>query len=190
MTNTVALYESRSRGDRLGLPQTASAFLAAFVVLSLSACSFMLPSLGNTLRDELRASEQRREATVDFSETFPSSWTQLTIVCRGATERELNKALGYEWTDAPNLNSPAFLSMIVLSNTGGVIDHFNFGQNDFEEDLYVNPCPPGTADEIDNFTIAVVEVADSNVNFIYQPAAPGDHWYVSESEFARLRSDD
>lgn len=165
--------------------------VGASAVFSLSACSFLLPSIGNTLNSELRPHESDGTAVVDFDEVFLGEWTELVFICRGATREEMEATLGFEWPDSPNLESPGFHSVIVLSDGKSVIEYFDVGQNDFEEDLYVVPCTPsiyvsgGARSEGQN-TVSIAREA-SQLEFVFNPP-PQELWYVSETEFERLRN--
>jgi hypothetical protein len=171
---------------------------AASAVLSLSACSFLLPSIGNTLNSELRPHELEGIAVVDFDELFPGEWTELVFVCRGAAQDEMEAALGFEWRDTPGLENAGFGALAILSNVEKVVDHYSFGQNDFEEDLYVGPCTPNafTSDDSpstiaakagpEGLKIVSIEREIAQVEFTYSPS-PNDWWYISEAEFTRLR---
>lgn len=95
-------------------------FFGAVVSCAVSVILLAGCAAGPTVDDDLYAYLSPREhhnaTEINFDQVIPGSWTRMVIVCAGATKGDLDKALGFEWKDAPSLRASSnFISMVVFA---------------------------------------------------------------------------
>ena len=92
---------------------------AIFLAGALSGCAvFAAPpdeEVGRAIEAALSENRTGETSFADMSVVFPEDWTELVIVCRGATQEELASALGFEWEPFVPLDDSNFDSMMVLA---------------------------------------------------------------------------
>jgi hypothetical protein len=112
----------------------ASLFPAIFLAGALSGCAvFAAPpdeKVGRAIEAAISENRTAETSVVDMSVVFPEAWSELVIVCRGATQDELASALGFEWEPFVPLDDSKFDSMMVLTAGGAVVEKFLTGQDD------------------------------------------------------------
>ncbi|WP_349904746.1 hypothetical protein, partial [Parafrigoribacterium humi] len=145
-------------------------------------------------RDELLAPDQespKPAAVPSLGHVVPGDWTKMVIVCAGATKDELDKALGFEWKDAPSLQASSnFISMAVFARKNDVESFDNVGSDPFiEGEWYFTPCTSEILGDPDTAEPLSLPRAHSKIFLTFHNSDTPHFWYVSKQEFQRLRSE-
>lgn len=154
----------------------------------LSACASPAPvsAIQTTVNSQLKSQESGATATVDFS-AIPGDWDRLLIVCRQATREQIDQALGFHWSKAPDPSDVNFLSMIVLVKSRHVTTWFQAGL-DQDQDLvthwYFSPCPMDGSYR--QASIPVLTKPDTKVEFQQMKQGKVSWWVVTPEELAAL----
>lgn len=157
---------------RIGIIKLLCAvILGAALTTSLAGCSSPNQDAQRALTEALKPLESEGVATIDLDEVVPGAWSKAILVCRGASENDLDDALGFPWREGPDLGSAGFGAMFVFSTAGAVESYVNLGQDKFNgNDSYVSPCPVASDIGIKVSTVSVMERPASNMTFRYDPS--------------------
>ncbi len=163
------------------------ALASIFTAVLLSACAPPRPSAIQTaVNSQLKAQEFDATATVDFS-AIPGDWDRVLLVCRQATREQIDEALGFHWSKAPDPSDADFLSMIVLAKSRHVTTWFQAGL-DQDEDLvthwYFSPCP--MEGSYRQTFIPVLKKPSTKVEFQRMKQGKVTWWVVTADELATL----
>lgn len=160
----------------------------------LSGCSFVSgdvhgQAIHDEIKDQLETQEPGPVGTVDVGATGGKDWERAIIVCRGASQRALEEALGFSWTDGPKLDNVNFLSMIVYVHRDQVVDWFSAGQDDAVVDhwyftLCSSPEDPGYDASLDTPVASLSR--DTALKFTFSSSTGFSYWYVSAEELSKL----
>jgi hypothetical protein len=141
-------------------------------------------AIGKSIDAQLKVHEAQGIADVDLASAIAGDWTQVVVVCTGSTNIQLDRALGFHWSGAPNVSSSSFLAMLVFSTGSQVESYYSVGQNDFEEDLYWTPCSSPLENGGSEPSPFALAKTDSSIRFVRNAALP--YWYVSVAELKAL----
>jgi hypothetical protein len=160
------------------------------VILLLASCAAG-PTVDDDLYAYLSTKEHHKVAEIDFGHVVPGDWTKMVIVCAGATKDELDKALGFEWKDAPSLQASSnFISMAVFARKNDVESFDNVGSDPFiEGEWYFTPCTSEILGDPDTAEPLSLPRAHSKIFLTFHNSDTPHFWYVSKQEFQRLRSE-
>ena len=162
-------------------------FASILTALLLSACAPLPSSAVQTaVNSQLKAQESGATATVDFS-AIPGDWDRVLLVCRQATTKQVDEALGFHWSKSPDPRDLNFLSMIVLATSNHVTTWFQAGL-DQDEDLvthwYFSPCPMDGSYR--QTSIPVLKKPNTKVQFQQMKQGNVIWWVVTADELATL----
>jgi hypothetical protein len=170
------------RGDvRVSDRRTPAALIAGLVLsLTLSGCSTLGVNLpGHAVYKDIRAQLDETTGTtsveVNLADVVDGGWSRVLTVCRGATARQIDDALGFSWAESDVVNDEGFIGMFVFADQAKVTDYYDAGKNDGAENLDLLPCQD--PQRLDGTTTGVFERAraDSLVEFRYW--SDGGYWY-------------
>lgn len=156
-------------------------------MLLLSGCGYLHGPPGREINtaitDILSPQEAAGDAVVDLSEVAAGEWTTALIICRGASTKEIDAALGFEWSDGFDPQSAGFLSAIAFADDTDVIRYYVAG---FEDDWYITFCPTREALEEEPLDHAVVRLARASAHVSFRHSGgrrtESSYWYVPSEE--------
>ena len=169
----------------------ALAIPAGALVALMTGCGYLGDPPGRDINtaftDVLAPQEAAGDAEVDLSEVAAGEWTTALIICPGASTREIDEALGFEWSDGFDPGSAGFLSAVAFASDTDVIRYHLAG---LEDDWYITFCPTLRAIEEEPLEHAVVRLprASAEVTFRHSGGrrAESSYWYVPSEELNSL----
>ncbi len=164
--------------------------LAVLAVVGLASYALLARPRDADLKDALRAAWLDRETTMDadFATLFAGDWDRVVVVCRGAGQSDVSRALGFESETVPRVDSAAFLSAMIFASGDRVEYVVATGP---DSDWPYVPCatPAERTESVPSEPyIAVLLRADAVVRFTHHTTSYTQYWSVAPTEFQRLRS--
>lgn len=165
--------------------------IAVVVCVFLTACTSPSERIDEEVSAALHSQEGHSSAVVDFSEIVQGDWTELVIVCRGASTADVNAALGFDWAGSPDPSSRSFLAMMIFTTGSSVESYFSAGHRAFNEQPYFTPCDTMRPGEGGPDIPVVISRENSELAFSFignDPGHPSDYWYIPTIELESRRS--
>ncbi|MCU1413920.1 MAG: hypothetical protein JWN80_1260 [Microbacteriaceae bacterium] len=169
--------------------------MALGLSVALSACTDTNASnLSGEVWKVFRPDAKAGVATADFRTLVGGQWTQMTIVCTGASDDELNRALGFTWNEShKQLTAFGFEAMVVFSTKDSVVGYYNVGQDWYIESAWnFSPCAPWrVTGQVPPRQVLAIPRAATKLPislFLATDLHKGDHpiWYFTQSEIDKL----
>ena len=141
--------------------------------------------VGAAIKAQLSPFEKDGSTTVDIGDVIGGDWTQLVIVCRGVTEQDVTRALGFARDVGPSVDGAGFGSLMIFTDGSEIESYFT---DDDEDEWYFSPCPALGLDDSEPVESALVMPRDaSTLDFYFEDSqAPYSHWHVPREYFDGL----